>query len=93
MGRSSSFARSKVVIVKLPPAGKPKISILLASLVFSSSRYTATASSSECKKAFAKAWGRLLNETSAERLERAWELERAVQARQQRMGTTKKDDA
>lgn len=38
----------------------------------------------ESKRAFAAAWGRLLNETSEERLERAWELERAVEARQQR---------
>ena len=38
----------------------------------------------ESKRAFAAAWGRLLSETSEERLERAWELERAVEARQQR---------
>jgi hypothetical protein len=46
----------------------------------------------EGKRAFAEAWGRFLNETSPERLERAWELERAVEARQQRMATIKKDD-
>lgn len=39
----------------------------------------------EARKAFALAWGRLLKETSPERLARAWELERAVAARQQRM--------
>src|SRR6202035_4749574 len=38
----------------------------------------------ECGKAFGAAWGRLLNETSPARLERAWELERAVEARQPR---------
>jgi hypothetical protein len=37
----------------------------------------------ECRRAFAAAWKRFLNETSPERLERAWELERAVAARQQ----------
>jgi hypothetical protein len=46
----------------------------------------------ECKRAFAAAWGRFLNEASPERLQRAWELERAVEARQQRMGAVKKDD-
>ncbi|XIA62923.1 hypothetical protein ACFIOY_26635 [Bradyrhizobium sp. TZ2] len=45
------------------------------------------------KRAFATAWGRLLNETSPARLERAWELERAVGARQQRMDATKKNSA
>src|SRR4051794_11569020 len=34
-------------------------------------------------KALATAWGRLLNETSPERLQRAWELEKAFEARQQ----------
>lgn len=38
----------------------------------------------EAKRAFAAAWGRLLSETSAERLERAWDLVRAVDARQHR---------
>jgi len=47
----------------------------------------------ECKKAFAGAWGRFLNETSPARLERAWELERAVEARRQRMATVKNDEA
>ena len=53
-----------------------------------------TDSLEEAKKAFAAAWGRLLNETSPERLERAWELERAVEARQQqRLETAKKANA
>ncbi len=47
----------------------------------------------ECRKAFAAGWGRFLNETSPARLERAWELERAAEARRQRMGTVKSDDA
>ena len=46
----------------------------------------------ECKKAFAEAWRRFLNETNPERLERAWELERAVEARQQRLETIKNND-
>jgi hypothetical protein len=41
----------------------------------------------ECRKAFAEAWGRFLNETSPARLERAWELQRAAEARQPRMAT------
>lgn len=53
-----------------------------------------TDSLEESKKAFAAAWGRLLNETSPERLERAWELERAVEARQQqRLETAKRTNA
>jgi hypothetical protein len=47
----------------------------------------------ECRRAFAVAWGRFLKETSPTRLERAWELERAVEARQQRMATVNKDGA
>jgi hypothetical protein len=43
----------------------------------------------ESKRAFAAAWGRLLSETSAERLERAWELVRAVEARQHRRDAAK----
>ena len=39
----------------------------------------------EARKAFAMAWGRLLSETSPARLERAWELEQAVEARRQRI--------
>ncbi len=45
----------------------------------------------ECKAAFAAAWGRILNETSPARLERAWELERAVEQRRQRMEMAAKD--
>jgi hypothetical protein len=44
-----------------------------------------------CMKDFTAAWGRLLKETSPERLERAWELERAFAARYQRMGISKTD--
>ncbi len=32
-------------------------------------------------KAFSAAWGRLLNETQPERLQRAWELQGAAQSR------------
>ena len=53
-----------------------------------------TDSLEESKKAFAAAWGRLLNETSPERLERALELERAVEVRQQqRLETAKRTNA
>ena len=37
-----------------------------------------------CTKDFSSAWGRLLKETRLERLERAWELERAATARRPR---------
>jgi hypothetical protein len=47
----------------------------------------------ESKRAFAAAWGRLLNETSPERMERAWELERAAEARRQQIEGVKKSDA
>ena len=40
----------------------------------------------------AAAWGKLLSQTSAERLQRAWELEKAFEARQQRLATIKSDD-
>lgn len=43
----------------------------------------------EAKRAFAAAWGRFLGETAPERLARAWELERAVEARRQRMEASK----
>jgi hypothetical protein len=39
----------------------------------------------ECVVAFAIALGRLLAETSPERLERAWDLERAAEARQNKL--------
>jgi hypothetical protein len=45
----------------------------------------------DCKKAFATAWGRILTTTSPERLDRAWELERAVEARRQRIDATSQD--
>src|ERR1700710_2103748 len=45
----------------------------------------------DCKKAFAAAWGRILTTTSPERLDRAWELERAVEARRQRIGAAPQD--
>jgi hypothetical protein len=35
-------------------------------------------------KALASAWGRLLSDTSPERLQRAWDLEKAFEDRQQR---------
>ena len=38
-----------------------------------------------CMKKFTAAWGRLVKETRPERMERAWELERAFAARYQRM--------
>jgi hypothetical protein len=41
-----------------------------------------------CKKAFATAWGRIMTTTSPERLDRAWELARAVEARRQRIDAT-----
>lgn len=44
----------------------------------------------DARKAFAMAWGRLLSETNPERLARAWELERAVEARRQRMEAAEK---
>lgn len=45
----------------------------------------------DCKKAFAAAWGRIMTTTSPERLDRAWELERAVEARRQRIDATAGD--
>jgi hypothetical protein len=46
----------------------------------------------ECKSAFAAAWGRFLKETSPARLERAWELQRAAEARRQQRGTVANDE-
>lgn len=48
-----------------------------------------TASLDACRQAFAAAWGRLLKETSPERLERAWDLDRAAGQRQQRVEASK----
>jgi hypothetical protein len=42
------------------------------------------ASRDEGFKALAAAWGRLLTQTSSERLQRAWDLEQAFEARQQK---------
>jgi hypothetical protein len=44
-----------------------------------------------CMKDFTAAWGRFLTETDPARLERAWELERAFAARQQRRGMSETD--
>ena len=44
-----------------------------------------SASLDDARKAFGLAWGRLLKETNPERLERAWELARAAEARQKRL--------
>lgn len=46
-----------------------------------------------CRRAFADAWGRFLKETSPARLERAWELDRAVAARLQRLDAAGKHPA
>jgi hypothetical protein len=43
----------------------------------------ATASRDDSFKALASAWGRLLSQTSPERLQRAWDLEKAFEIRQQ----------
>ena len=42
----------------------------------------AAASRDDSFKALASAWGRLLSQTPPERLQRAWELEKAFEARQ-----------
>jgi hypothetical protein len=44
-----------------------------------------------CMKDFTAAWGRFLKQTSSDRLERAWELEQAFEARQQRREMSKTD--
>lgn len=53
----------------------------------------ATASRDESFKALAAAWGRLLGQTSPERLQRAWDLEKAFAARQQKVATVESNDA
>jgi hypothetical protein len=45
----------------------------------------------ESFKALAAAWGKLLTQTNPERLQRAWELEKAFEARQQGLATIKSD--
>jgi hypothetical protein len=52
-----------------------------------------SASRDEGFKALAAAWGKLLSQTSPERLQRAWELENAFEVRQQRMATVKSEAA
>jgi hypothetical protein len=51
------------------------------------------ASRDEGFKALGAAWGRLLAQTSPERLQRAWELEKAFEARQQTSAAVKPDEA
>jgi hypothetical protein len=52
-----------------------------------------TASRDDSFKALAAAWGRLLGQTSPERLQRAWDLEKAFEARQQKASATRSDTA
>jgi hypothetical protein len=47
----------------------------------------------ESFKALAAAWGKLLTQTNPERLQRAWELEKAFQARQQKTASIEPDKA
>ena len=51
------------------------------------------ASRDEGFKALAAAWGRFLAQTNPERLRRAWELEKAFEARQQKAAAGKPDEA
>jgi hypothetical protein len=51
------------------------------------------ASRDEGFKALAAAWGRLLAQTSPERLQRAWELEKAFEVRQQKTAAIKPGEA
>jgi hypothetical protein len=44
-------------------------------------------------KTLANAWSRFLTQTSPERLQRAWELEKAFEARQQRIATAASEGA
>jgi hypothetical protein len=46
----------------------------------------------ECQRAFASAWLRFLREHSPDRIERAWELERAAVARLHPRAIAKKED-
>jgi hypothetical protein len=50
-----------------------------------------TASRDDSFKALASAWGRLLSQTSPERLQRAWELEKAFEARQLKAAAVQPD--
>ena len=47
----------------------------------------------ECFKFLAAAWGKLLAQTNPERLQRAWELEKAVEVRQQKAAAVNQDKA
>ena len=51
------------------------------------------ASRDEGFKALAAAWGRLLAQTDPARLQRAWELEKAFEARQQKTAVIKPGEA
>jgi hypothetical protein len=51
------------------------------------------ASRDEGFKTLAAAWGKLLTQTSPERLQRAWDLEQAVEARQQKTTAVEPDTA
>lgn len=52
-----------------------------------------SASLDDARQGFAVAWGRFVKETSPERLERAWDLARAAESRQQRLEAAGKGDA
>ena len=47
----------------------------------------------DARKAFAMAWGRLVKETPPARLERAWDLMRAAEARRQQLESAGEGDA
>ena len=51
------------------------------------------ASRDEAFKTLAAAWGKLLTQTDPERLQRAWELEKAFEARQHKLATIEPDQA
>jgi hypothetical protein len=53
----------------------------------------AAASRDDGLKTLAAAWGRLLTQTSPERLQRAWDLEKAFEVRQQKMAAVQPDEA
>jgi hypothetical protein len=50
-----------------------------------------TASRDDSLKALASAWGRLLSQTSPERLQRAWDLEKAFETREQKLSAAQPD--
>jgi hypothetical protein len=51
------------------------------------------ASRDEGFKTLASAWGKLLTQTDPDRLQRAWDMEKAFEARQQKMATISSGDA